>query len=382
MKTANSLTQKVLIGGDLCPIGRSMPLFEAGKAQAFFNDLLPEFEKADFSVVNLECPLIRKKTPIVKIGPTLDASETCINGIKAAGINLVGLANNHIMDHGKAGLENTINLCEKYGIDHIGAGENLAAARKIYIRQINGIYIGILSYAEQEFSIASKTTSGANPLDLIDFVQNVEEHRDQLDYLIILLHGGNENYPYPSPEMMRRCRFMVDMGADAVICSHSHCPVPWEIYQGKPIVYGQGNLIFEPLYKMPDIWYYGYLVKLTLESDKVSLGIIPYFQSKSFSGARKMDSESEREFLSNIDKKNEEIQVPGLVEKKWREYCYSKRYSYLAKLFGYNRIMTKLNKKGLLTKMLHSKESVLRALNCVRCESHREILLTIFKDVS
>lgn len=105
MKTANSSTQKVLIGGDLCPIGRSMPLFEAGKAQAFFNDLLPEFEKADFSVVNLECPLIRKKTPIVKIGPTLDASETCINGIKAAGINLVGLANNHIMDHGKAGLE-------------------------------------------------------------------------------------------------------------------------------------------------------------------------------------------------------------------------------------------------------------------------------------
>ena len=95
-----------------------------------------------------------------------------------------------------------------------------------------------------------------------------------------------------------------------------------------------------------------------------------------------MDSESEREFLSDIDRKNKEIQVPDLVEKRWREYCYSKRYSYLAKLFGYNRFMAKLNKKGLLTKMLHSKESVLRALNCVRCESHREILLTIFKDVS
>jgi len=82
-----------------------------------------EFEKADISVVNLECPLIQKEAPIEKCGPNLGAPVDCANGLKAMGIDVVGLANNHIMDHGPQGLWITIKALGEHGIAHVGAGE-------------------------------------------------------------------------------------------------------------------------------------------------------------------------------------------------------------------------------------------------------------------
>ncbi|MFA5240456.1 MAG: CapA family protein, partial [Phycisphaerae bacterium] len=120
----------ILIGGDLCPIGRNQSLFEQGNAALLLNDLLPEFENADLSIVNLECPLIRDESPIVKCGPVLGAPTTCVNGMKAASINMFNLANNHIMDHGTQGLQTTIETLEQHGIMHVGAGTNLDEARK------------------------------------------------------------------------------------------------------------------------------------------------------------------------------------------------------------------------------------------------------------
>jgi len=90
----------ILIGGDTCPIGRNEPLFRKNDAVGLLGDLAPEFETADLSIVNLECPLIRNETPVAKCGPNLGAPVDCANGLKAMGVDVVGLANNHIMDHG------------------------------------------------------------------------------------------------------------------------------------------------------------------------------------------------------------------------------------------------------------------------------------------
>jgi poly-gamma-glutamate capsule biosynthesis protein CapA/YwtB (metallophosphatase superfamily) len=145
---------RIIVGGDTCPIGRNRGLFEVGDARALLDDLLPEFEQADLSIVNLECPLIRKESPILKEGPVLGAPEACVNGLKAMGVDVAGLANNHIMDHGAQGLRTTIGALQEHGIAHVGAGENLAEARKILVREIKGVRIGILAMAEHEFGIA------------------------------------------------------------------------------------------------------------------------------------------------------------------------------------------------------------------------------------
>ena len=76
----------VVIGRDICPVGRSTPYFIDGDAPRLFNDLLNEFEKADLTISNLECPLIRKESPILKSGPVLGADSVCVNGFKNAHI--------------------------------------------------------------------------------------------------------------------------------------------------------------------------------------------------------------------------------------------------------------------------------------------------------
>src|SRR5687768_13229970 len=107
---------RILIGGDVCPIGDNAALFRSADAESLFDDLLQDFNAADLVIANLECPLIERPTPILKTGPVFGESSTCINGVRAAGIDVLGLANNHIFDHGAPGLENTLRVCEKAGI--------------------------------------------------------------------------------------------------------------------------------------------------------------------------------------------------------------------------------------------------------------------------
>jgi len=98
---------KILIGGNVAPIGRNERYFIDGDIEKLFNDLATEFKEGDLSVINLECSLIDESMPILKSGPVFGAKSACINAI---GIDVVSLANNHIMDHGPAGLKNTLEI--------------------------------------------------------------------------------------------------------------------------------------------------------------------------------------------------------------------------------------------------------------------------------
>lgn len=367
---------RIVIGGDICPQGNIESAFKAGAAHDIFHDLLDEIRAADLSIANLECPLVSKSTPITKAGPVLGADIKCIQGFVAAKWSVLNLANNHSFDHGTNGIRETICTIEEAGLGLVGAGMNIEEAQKPFIKEINGTRVVIYSMAEHEFSIADATTPGANPLDLINFVNAVKKYKENC-YFIVLIHGGKELYPYPTPETMRRCRFMVDMGADAVICSHTHCPLPWEIYKTRPIVYGLGNLIFEPIRSLPESWFQGYLAKLIFNNNAVSLEVIPYRQSKVFQGAKKMDSALRKSFLDEMAVKAKIILDSTKLESLWMQQCRSVRENYLSNLFAYNRLMSKFQK--LLLRKLHHQTQVLRALLTTQCETHQEILKGILK---
>lgn len=371
---------RILIGGDICPMGRIENAFIEGKADEIFNDLMEEIINADLAVANLECPLITHETPIFK-DAVLGANITCVQGLAAAQWDLLNLANNHSFDHGAEGLLKTLEAVKDAGLSVVGAGSNIEEAKKPFIKEIKGERIVIYSMAEREFSMADENTPGANPLDLINFVNAINVYKQQGTF-IVLLHGGKEYYPYPSPEMVRRCRFMVDMGADAVICCHTHCALPWEFYADRPIVYGLGNLIFEPVRENAASWHEGYLAKLAVENKvenkKVSLEVIPYKQSQALPGAWKMEENTRKQFLDEMHRKSTDLKNSQLLQDRWIKYCRQQKKNYLVGLFGYNRLMRKISK--FLIKILHSKKEILRALLLVQCETHQEILNTIFRD--
>ena len=368
---------RIIIGGDIYPAGTIQDAFIKGNADEIFHDMLREVSLADLSVVNLECPLISGDSPILKAGDVMAASWECINGFVAAGWDLINLANNHSYDHGASGLRETIHVLDRAGLSVIGAGMNIAEAQRPFVKQISGQRIVFYAMAEREFSEADEKTPGANPLDLINFVKAIRLYKQE-GIFIVFVHGGQEYYPYPSPEMIRRCRFMVDMGADAVICCHTHCPLPWEIYSNRPIIYGLGNLIFESPHKEPEFWYEGYLARLTVEVGQVHFEAIPYTQSKNQLGSRMMDQTERNLFFADMNEKSTKLNDDAFISNQWLNYCREKRRTYLASLFGYNRLMRKM--PNALLRILHSKKDILRALHLVHCETHQEVLNTIFKE--
>jgi poly-gamma-glutamate capsule biosynthesis protein CapA/YwtB (metallophosphatase superfamily) len=369
----------LIIGADVCPIEGNQPYFLNGDAGALLHDLLPEFEQADLSVANLECPLIEHQTPILKTGPTFGEPDACINGIKQAGIDVLCLANNHILDHGAPGLHNTLQVCARAGIETVGAGSNLDAARRILIRDVGGLKVGIFAVAEHEFSIATKHSPGANPLDLIDFVRNVADHRGQFDYLIVLLHGGDE-FLVPSPRIQNTCRFLVEMGANAVIVQHSHVLGGYEDYRGGHIVYGQGALLMdEAIYRDRRSFHEGFLVKLSIAADATSsMKIVPFIQSDPAPGARRMDQAKEQEFCRLLTQRSAAIRDDAFVQAEWLRFCEENKHAYISGLLGHNRILSKLNAGGWLTRFLYNQRVLLGVRNIVCCETHRDAIETIF----
>ena len=83
-------------------------------------------------------------------------------------IDVVTLANNHILDFGNKALENTFESCHNNGILSVGAVVNLNQASKPLIIEREGIKIAIVNFCEHEWSVATSTNVGANPLDIID----------------------------------------------------------------------------------------------------------------------------------------------------------------------------------------------------------------------
>jgi poly-gamma-glutamate capsule biosynthesis protein CapA/YwtB (metallophosphatase superfamily) len=378
---------KILIGGDVCPRGRNESLFKNGKLDDIYNDLLLEFKEADLSLINLECPLTDIKNPIPKSGPILGAPTECIKGISGAEIDIVNLANNHILDHGYEGLKNTIEVCERHRIEVVGAGENLKSAGEMSIKEINGLRIGILGMAEHEFSIATERSWGANPLSIANFIKVVRKNKDNIDFLITLVHAGAYGYPYPSPKFQELARFFAEVGANVVIFQHSHAPGCYEEYRGAFIVYGQGNFIFDSRKKTkPSFWNEGYLIKISIdEKINSSMEIIPYIQSDVKAGARRMDKNIERKFLEELKRKSQKIKEKEFVQKEWEKYCMDLSDSYYLIMFlGQNKLLNNkytrfINRKLRLTKFLLSGSHKLLLKNLFSCETHREIIETFIK---
>jgi poly-gamma-glutamate capsule biosynthesis protein CapA/YwtB (metallophosphatase superfamily) len=370
---------KVVIGGDVCPTARDQALFEEGNAVGIFHDLLEEFTTADLGIVNLEFPLIEEPSPIRKTGPVLAASSGSVKGLVNSRIKCVGLANNHILDHGTKGVENTLRVCSEAGLLTFGAGHNRDEASEIRVVKVGNLRIGLLATAEQEWSIATEYTAGANPLNAIHLVRTLQKFRGAYDFLIVLLHSGIEHYPFPTPGQMEASRFIVEQGARIVICQHSHCAGCYEAYRDGHIIYGQGNLIFDS----PDreqSWHEGFLVRLIINDDlSCEWQPIPYVQSEAETGAHRMRPERESAFLKSLSERSRSIQEPGRVKAEWDRFCAERHNYFMSCMLGHNRLLRRLNRDSGAIARLYPEDRFMLMTNILRCDIHRETALTVLR---
>ena len=262
---------KVLVAGDLAPVERLEEKILLRKFSEIFPDNLRRIIKsADYSFVNFECPIIEDGyQPIPKCGPNLSCIPESAEAIRYAGFTSVTMANNHILDFGANGLYKTVECCKNNDLHIVGVGKNLEDANKVLYLEKDGKRLAVINCCEHEFSIATDTAAGANPLNPIRQFYAIQEAKGKADYVLVIVHGGHEHYQLPSPRMQETYRFFIDAGADAVINHHQHCYSGYEIYHHKPIFYGIGNFCFDENGQRECFWNEGYMVKLKFENENI-----------------------------------------------------------------------------------------------------------------
>jgi len=237
---------KIIVAGDFCPNERVEKHINDQQYSEVFGNVRPIIESADYAVVNFECPVVLNDAqPIEKTGPTLKSGANAVKSIQFAGFNMATLANNHFYDYGEKGVSGTLITCAEHGIDTVGGGKNLTEAAKVFYKEIHGKKIAFINFCEHEFSIATETSGGSNPLDPVKNYNQILEARNNADYVFVVVHRGYEHYELPGLRMKETYRFFVEAGADVVINHHQHCYSGYKIYNGKPIFYSLGNFCFD-----------------------------------------------------------------------------------------------------------------------------------------
>lgn len=234
---------------DSCAVMRSY----IGQGEQLENNIDPELlgimRQADICFINNEFAYSDRGAPLENKMYTFRADPKRVSMLQEMGVDIAGLANNHVYDYGAEAMEDTMDTLRQAGIDYVGAGKNLQEAMTPVYREADGIKIAFVaaSRAEKFKMTPQATESEAGILRCYDtelFLQEIRQAKSEADYVIALVHWGTE-YSTELEEVQKTTgRDYIDAGADIVIGGHTHCLQGMEYYQGKPILYSLGNFWF------------------------------------------------------------------------------------------------------------------------------------------
>lgn len=382
--TATQVTATLIIAGDLCAAGAVGTALSSAAVDSVWCDAGEVIQAADFAIVNLESPLTDDPRPISKSGPSLWGPPSCAPGIRSAGFAAVSLANNHIMDAGPAALTQTISLCHDAGLKVVGAAQDYASATRPLVEQVAGLDVAVLAIAENEFSTTSGPQPGAWPLDPVANAMQIRQASQESDFVLVILHGGAEHHPLPYPGLQKTCRFFVEMGADAVVCHHTHVASGYEAYKGRAIFYGTGNLLFEDRRKKRDEWFTGYLVRLVVGChETLDAQPLPYRQDPAVPTVRLMSEKQRETFLSRMSELNRIVSDPDRLRASWASYCRQRRSLLLGTMLCLTKPESWLFDKGLLPAAYYrlAPRRLAKLRNLFSCESHRDSCEQMLRDL-
>jgi poly-gamma-glutamate synthesis protein (capsule biosynthesis protein) len=194
-----------------------------------FEQLDDLLRSADISLGNLENPLISNCLPTDE-GMIFCGRVEAARAIADSGFDGMSLANNHMMNYGTKGIEETKEELGKNGLRAIGEGDP-------QVLEINGVRVGVASYDD-----VSKRVE-------VEIIQDeVEELKASVDVVVVLIHWGVEYVDEPTERQQELGKVMIDAGVDIVFGSHPHWTQPVEKYGNGLIFYSLGNLVFDQMW--------------------------------------------------------------------------------------------------------------------------------------
>ncbi|HEY0844460.1 MAG TPA: CapA family protein [Noviherbaspirillum sp.] len=245
---------RVVFGGDVM-LGRIVKdAIRRFGAQYPLGPVAGLMRDADLAVINLECAMTASEREWAGAPKAFyfGAPPEAIHALTDAGIDLVSLANNHLLDYDVAGLRDTLHYLRHAGIGHAGAGVDLAAALAPAIIARKGMRFGMASFCDHQADFAAgRHSPGIAWLDFDDEVLALEAWRRALasmqaagvDWPILSLHWGPNMVDRPSNRFRRLAHAAIDMGWKILFGHSAHVFQGIEIHKGCPILYAAGDLV-------------------------------------------------------------------------------------------------------------------------------------------
>jgi poly-gamma-glutamate synthesis protein (capsule biosynthesis protein) len=201
----------------------------------------------DLTVINLECVPSDIGSPLPRAFNFRCPTEA-LPSIKANGVEVANLANNHFADFGfEAALDGRQQVIDA-GIGAVGTGADAFEAAEPALYEINGWTIavigfgGVAPYADMYATVDSPGMRSGD--DIASMVRSVEAAAELADLVIVSIHWGFELDTQPRPEDVERAHAMLDAGADIIFGHHQHRLNPLEMIDGKPVFWGLGNFVW------------------------------------------------------------------------------------------------------------------------------------------
>jgi poly-gamma-glutamate capsule biosynthesis protein CapA/YwtB (metallophosphatase superfamily) len=218
-----------------------------------FGPITAVLRSADFAAVNLETAVTGRGTPQPKTYH-FRAPPAAFTALRDAGIDLVTMANNHVLDYGPTGLADTLAAAQAARFPYVGIGVNAAAAWAPFVTTVKGVRIavvGVSQVAELASSwVATGTRPGeANAIDLARTLAAVRAARRLAPVVIVFMHWGTEGEACPDPAQLGLAPKLAAAGASIIIGAHAHM-LQGSGWLGRTFVaYGLGNFLWwEPSY--------------------------------------------------------------------------------------------------------------------------------------
>ena len=232
--------------GDVHFTGRTAPLLN--DPATAFGPIAALLKSADFTAVNLETSVTSRGVPQPKTYHfrTVPAAFTAL---RDAGVDLVTMANNHVLDYGTVGLADTLAAAKAARFPYVGIGKNAAAAWAPYVTTVKGMRIAIVGVSQvadlASSWVATPSRPGeANAIDLGRTLAAVRAARRLAPVVIVFMHWGTEGVTCPNPNQLSLARQLSAAGASIIIGAHAH------VLQGSGwlghtfVAYGMGNFLW------------------------------------------------------------------------------------------------------------------------------------------
>ncbi|MBN1531539.1 MAG: CapA family protein [Spirochaetes bacterium] len=183
-------------------------------------------KRSDEVVGNMEFPV---SPPFTSLPMVFNCHPSVLRAMKGAGFTVMSVANNHLLDQGQRGARNTLRYVREAGLGCIGAGLTDAEARAGIVRDVGGIRVGLISYTgvlNDPLPARGRAIAVNLLLDRDRVTADIIDMKRRSDYLIMVVHDGDEYALEPSESTRELLAHYIDSGVDLVVGHHPHLLQP------------------------------------------------------------------------------------------------------------------------------------------------------------